>query len=116
MKKKLLSVVLSVVMLASLLVPMFSISANDNPTITVKMGDYDVVSAGDKSYLTIPVVVENTHQVPKYWSFSFSISPSDEYSGLISFRKDRLDLLAVQGVFSNTIVQNYQFFCTQLSL
>ena len=34
---------------------------------------------------------------PKYWSFSFSISPSDEYSGLISFRIDRLDLLAVQG-------------------
>ena len=34
---------------------------------------------------------------PKYWSFSFSISPSSEYSGLISFRKDWLDLLAVQG-------------------
>ena len=37
------------------------------------------------------------HQVAKYWSFSFSISPSNEYSGLISFRKDWLDLLAVQG-------------------
>ena len=34
---------------------------------------------------------------PKYWSFSFSISPSKEYSGLISFRIDRFDLLAVQG-------------------
>ena len=34
---------------------------------------------------------------PKYWSFSFSISPSSEYSGLISFRRDWLDLLAVQG-------------------
>ena len=34
---------------------------------------------------------------PKYWSFSFSISPSNEYSGLISFRKDWFDLLAVQG-------------------
>ena len=34
---------------------------------------------------------------PKYWSFSFSISPSNEYSGLISFRMDSLDLLAVQG-------------------
>src|SRR5574337_243321 len=34
---------------------------------------------------------------PKYWSFSFSISPSNEYSGLISFRTDWLDLLAVQG-------------------
>ena len=36
------------------------------------------------------------HQVSKYWSFSFSISPSDEYSGLISFRIDWFDLLAVQ--------------------
>ena len=34
---------------------------------------------------------------PKYWSFSFSISPSNEYSGLISFRMDWLDLIAVQG-------------------
>ena len=34
---------------------------------------------------------------PKYWSFSFSISPSNEYSGVISFRKDWLDLLAAQG-------------------
>ena len=44
----------------------------------------------------------------KYWSFSFSISPSNEYSGLISFRVDWLDLLAAQGlsrVFSNTTVQ-----------
>ena len=43
---------------------------------------------------------------PKYWSFSFSISPSNEHPGLISFRMDWLDLLAVQelwGVFSNTI-------------
>ena len=38
---------------------------------------------------------------PKYWSFSFSISPSSEYSRLISFRMDWLDLLAVQGVFVN---------------
>jgi len=50
---------------------------------------------------------------PKYWSFSFSISPSSEYSGLISFRMDWLTLLAVQGlsrVFSNTTVQKHQFF------
>ena len=49
---------------------------------------------------------------PKYWSFSFSISPSNEYSGLISFRMDWLDLLAVQRlsrVFSNTTVQKHQF-------
>ena len=47
---------------------------------------------------------------PKYWSFSFSIRPSSGYSGLISFRMDWLDLLAVQGtlrVFSNTTVQKH---------
>ena len=38
---------------------------------------------------------------PKYWSFSFSISPSNEYSGLISFRIDSLDLLAVQGTLKS---------------
>ena len=56
---------------------------------------------------------------PKYWSFSFSISPSNEHPGLISFRMDWLDLLAVRGlsrVFSNTTVQKHQFFGTQLSL
>ena len=56
---------------------------------------------------------------PKYWSFSFSISPSNEYSGLISFRMDWLDLLAIQGlsrVFSNTTVQKHQFFSAQPSI
>ena len=40
---------------------------------------------------------------PKYWSFRFSISPSNEYSGLISFRMDQFDLLAVQGVFKSLL-------------
>ena len=40
---------------------------------------------------------------PKYWSFSFSISPSNEYSGLISFRLDWLDLLAVQGTLTSLL-------------
>ena len=40
---------------------------------------------------------------PKYWSFSFSISPSNEYSGLISFRNDWLDLLAVQGTLKSLL-------------
>ena len=40
---------------------------------------------------------------PKYWSFSFSISPFKEYSGLISFRIDRLDLLAVQGTLKSLL-------------
>ena len=55
---------------------------------------------------------------PKYWSFSFNISPSNEYSGLISFRMDWLDLLALKGlwrVFSNITVQKQQFFGAQLS-
>ena len=55
---------------------------------------------------------------PKYWSFSFSISPSKEHPRPISFRMDWLDLLAVQGtlrVFSNTTVQKHQFFGAQPS-
>ena len=43
---------------------------------------------------------------PKYWSFSFNISPSNEYSGLISFRMDWLDLLAVQGTLKS-LLQHY---------
>ena len=59
----------------------------------------------------------------KYWSFSFSISPSNEYSGLISFRMDWLDLLAVQGTLKNlqhhsskaSILWRSSFFIAQLS-
>ena len=56
---------------------------------------------------------------PKHWSFSFSISLSKEYLGLISFRMDWLDPLAYKGlsrVFSSTTVQKHHFFGTQLSL
>ena len=56
---------------------------------------------------------------PKYWSFSLNISPSNEYSGLISFRRDWLDLLADKGlsrVFSNSTFPKHQFFSAQLSL
>jgi len=55
----------------------------------------------------------------KSWSFSFSISPSKEYSGLISFKSDWFDLLAVQGThksFSSTTVQKLQFLDAQPSL
>ena len=61
---------------------------------------------------------------PKYWSFSFSISPSNEYSGLISFRMDWLDLLAVQGTLKSllqhhsskaSILQHSAFIIAQLS-
>ena len=56
---------------------------------------------------------------PKYWSFSFSMSPSNDYSGLISFRMDWLDLLAVQWTRKNLLQHHsskHQFFCAQLSL
>ena len=56
---------------------------------------------------------------PKYWNFSFSISPSNEYSGLISFRIDWCDLLLSIGlsrVFSNTTVWKHWFFAAQHSL
>jgi len=56
---------------------------------------------------------------PKYWSFTFSITPSNEYSGLISFRIGCLTSLQSKGlsrVFSNTTVQKHQFFGVQLSL
>ena len=61
---------------------------------------------------------------PKYWSFSFSISPSNEYSGLISFRIDWIDLLTVQGALKSlpqnqssksSVLQLSAFFMVQLS-
>ena len=55
---------------------------------------------------------------PKYWSFSFSISPSNEHPGLISFRMDWLDLLAVQGTLKSLLQHHsskHQFFGAQLS-
>ena len=62
---------------------------------------------------------------PKYWSFSFTISPSNEYSGLISFRMDWLDLLAVQGTLKGllqhhsskaSIIRHSAYFMVQFSL
>ena len=61
---------------------------------------------------------------PKYWNFSFNISPSDEHPGLVSFRMDRLDLLALQGTLKSllqhhssktSILQRSAFFILQLS-
>ena len=68
--------------------------------------------------------VNSSHEVTKYWSFSFSISPSNEHPGLISFRMDLLDLLAIQGTFKSllqhhsskaSILQHSAFFTVQLS-
>ena len=67
--------------------------------------------------------VSSSHQVAKYWSFSFSISLSNEYSGLIYFRMDWLDLFAVQGTLESllqhhsskaSIVWHSVFFTVQL--
>ena len=68
--------------------------------------------------------VSSLHQVPNYWCFSFRISPSNEYSGLIAFRKDWLDLLAVQGTLKSllqhhsstaSVLRHSAFFIVQLS-
>ena len=68
--------------------------------------------------------VSSSHRWPKYWSFSFNISPSNEHSGLISFRMNWLDLLAVQGTLKSllqhysskaSILQCSPFFIVQLS-
>ena len=63
--------------------------------------------------------VSSSHQVAKYWSFSFSISPSNEYSGLMPLGWTGWISLQSKGfsrVFSNTTVQKHQFFGAQLSL
>ena len=78
-------------------------------------------------FLSIRVISNESvlsYQVAKYWSVSFSISPSNDYSGLISFRMDWLDLLAVQGILKRllqhhsskaSILQHSAFFIVQLS-
>ena len=68
--------------------------------------------------------VNSSHEVAKDWSFSFSIRPSNEHPGLISFRMDSLDLLAVQGTLNSllqhhsskaSILRHSAFFTVQLS-
>ena len=78
-------------------------------------------------FLSIRVISNESvlsYQVAKYWSVSFSISPSNDYSGLISFRMDWLDLLAVQGILKRllqqhsskaSILQHSAFFIVQFS-
>ena len=74
--------------------------------------------------INIMKVSQLVSSTPKYWSFSFSIIPSKEHSGLISFRMDWLDLLAVQGTLKSLlqhcsskalILQHSAFFTVQLS-
>ena len=80
-------------------------------------------SAFNLSSITDPFRVFSNKSVlpirwPKYWSFSLSISPSNEHPVLISFRMDCYISLQSKGlsrVFSNTTIQKHQFFCAQLS-
>ena len=84
--------------------------------------------------LLLPAIFPNTRvfsnelalriRWPKYWSFSFNISPSNEHPGLISFRMDWLDLLEVQGILKSllqhhsskaSVLQHSAFFAVQLS-
>ena len=90
-----------------------------HPTISSSVVPFSSCSQSFPASGSFPMSWPFASGWPKYWSFSFSISPSNEYSGLISFRIDWFDLLAVQGtsgVFSSTTVQKHQFFGTQPSL
>ena len=105
-----------------------------SPTSLLKLMSSELVMASNHLILCCPLLLlpsifpsirvfsnESVLHIrwPNYWSFSFNISPSNEDSGLTSFRMDWLDLLAVQElsrVFSSTTVQKYQFFGAQLSL
>ena len=76
-----------------------------HPTISSSLAPFSFCL---QSFLSIRVFSNDSAlhmRWPKYWSFSFSISPSNEHPGLISFRRDWLDLLAVQGTFKS-LIQN----------
>ena len=82
-------------------------------TCVHKVGDAIQVSHPLSSLLLLPSIFPSIKvfsndsvlciRWPKYWSFSFSISPSNEYSGLIAFRMDWLDLLAVEGTLNSLL-------------
>ena len=91
-----------------------TISSSVIPSPACNLSQHQVFSNGSALHI----------RWPKYWSFSFSISPSNEYSGLISFRMDWLDLLAVQGTLKSllqhhsskaSILRHSVFFMVQLS-
>ena len=101
----------------------------------VRVGDAIQLSHPPRPLLLLPPVPPSIRGLynrstlrirwPKYWNFSFSISPSNEHPGLISFRMDWLDLLAVQGTLKSLLLQHHSskasifrqsaFFTVQLS-
>ena len=103
-------------------------------THVLRIGDATQPSHPLSSLLLLPSILPSIRvfsnesvlhiRCPKYWSFSFSISPSNEYSGLISFRMDWFDLLAVQGTLKSLLQHHSSkasvlwysaFFMVQLS-
>ena len=95
-----------------------------NSQSLLKLMSIESVMPTNHFILSLSKWVSSSHQVANYWSFSFSITPSSEYSGLISFRMDWLDLLAVQGTLKSllqhhsskaSILQCSAFFTAQLS-
>ena len=110
-----------------------------SPGVCSKLMSFDLVMASNHPVLCRPLLLLSSVfpsirvfpselalciRWPKYWSFSLSISPSSEYSGLISFRIDWLDPLAVQGTLKSvleyhslkvSILQCFTFFMVQLS-
>ena len=91
-----------------------------HPTISPSVVPF---SSCPQSFLAFPMSPALHIRWPKYWSFSFSISPFNEYSGLIFFRIDLFDFLAVQGTLKNlqhhsskaSILRHSPFFMVQLS-
>ena len=118
--------------------PQTSLSITSSQTL-LKLGSIELVIPSNHLILCHPLLLPSsifpsnrvfTNEAavhirwPKYWSFSFSISPSNEYSGLISFRMDWFDLLAVQGTLKSllqhhiskaSILWHSAFFTVQLS-
>ena len=95
-----------------------------HPTISSSVVSFSSCSQSFPASGSFPVSLALLIGWPKYWSFSVSITPSNEHPGLISFRMDRLDLLAVQGTLKSllqhhsskaSILQHSAFFIVQLS-
>ena len=90
--------------------------------VDVIQPSYALSSPSSRTFILLSIRVFSSESVlhmrwPKYWSLSFSISPSNEYSGLISFRTDWMDFLTVQGTLKSFLQHHslkHQFFSTQL--
>ena len=86
-----------------------------HPTISSSVTPFSSWSQSFPAWESFPNESALHIRWPKYWSFSFSISPSNGYSKLISFRIDWFDLLAVPGTLKKSILQHSAFFMVQLS-